>query len=219
VNLSEIISPQAHVLTTLIFTIIIASFGRNDAFLLVPYFIYPILILLFGKNIVNTLVSTLKMVLMASPFVLILGIFGSWLTFYSLILRFALTVSAMIILLSLIGFSGFCAALVKLKIPSVMITQLILMHRYSFLLRDEIRRLRCAHALRSGGNRRISIREFGSMTGNLLLRTFDRAEIIHQAMMCRGFNGTMPATRVSCWRVTDLVYITGWTFILLMLRA
>ena len=125
----------------------------------------------------------------------------------------------MIILLSLIGFSGFCTALVKLRLPNAMITQLILMHRYSFLLRDEVRRLRCAHALRSGGNRGISIREFGSMAGNLLLRTFDRAEIIHQAMMCRGFNGTMPAARISCWKITDIIYIIIWTFILLMLRS
>ncbi|MCL2767684.1 MAG: energy-coupling factor transporter transmembrane protein EcfT [Synergistaceae bacterium] len=218
-NFSEKISPQAHVLTTFIFTIIIASFGRNDAFLLVPYFIYPVLILLMGKNIVDTLVATLKMIIVASPFVLTLGIFGSWVTFYSLILRFTLTVSAMIILVSLIGFSGFCTALVKLKIPNAMITQMILMHRYSFLLRDEVRRLRCAHALRSGGNRKISIREFGSMAGNLLLRTFDRAEIIHQAMVCRGFNGTIPTAHDDlCWKAADVIYIVGWSFILIIPR-
>ena len=218
-NFSEKISPQAHVVTTFIFTIITASFGRNDALLLVPLFIYPAFILMSGKNIAGTLAATLKMVLLASPFVLTLGIFGSWMTFYSLALRFALTVSAMIILLSLIGFPGFCTALVKLRLPNAMITQLILMHRYSFLLRDEVRRLRCAHALRSGGNRRISIREFGSMTGNLLLRTFDRAEIIHQAMMCRGFSGITPASRASRWKTTDVIYIIAWTFVLLMIRA
>ena len=218
-NFSEAISPQAHVLTTFIFTIITASFGRNDAVLLVPCFIYPLFILLSGKNIAETLFTTSKIILLASPFVLTLGIFGSWMTFYSLILRFILTVSAMIMLLSLIGFPGFCTALTKLRVPDAMITQLILMHRYSFLLRDEVRRLRCAHALRSGGNRKISIREFGSMGGNLLLRTFDRAEIIHQAMMCRGFNGAMPTnTDVSCWKITDVLYIAVWSLILFMLR-
>ena len=218
-NFSEKISPQAHVLTTFIFTIITASFGRNDAFLLIPLFIYPVFILLSGKNIVDNMIRTLKIIFLASPIVLTLGIFGSWMTFYSLIIRFILTVSAMIILISLIEFSGFCAALTRLRVPNAMITQLVLMHRYSFLLRDEARRLRCAHALRSGGNRKISIREFGSMAGNLLLRTFDRAEIIHQAMMCRGFNGTMPTAHVSCWKAADMVYIVGWTIVLIMLRV
>jgi len=219
VNFSIRISPQAHVLTTFIFTIITASFGRNDAVLLIPLFIYPVFILLSGKNIIETLLKTLKIILLASPIVLTLGIFGSWMTFSSLILRFILTVSSMIILFSLIEFSGFCSALTRLRVPNAMITQLVLMHRYSFLLRDEVRRLRCAHALRSGGNRKISIREFGSMAGNLLLRTFDRAEIIHQAMMCRGFNGTMPTANVSCWKAADIVYIIGWTIVLLVLRV
>ena len=206
-------------LTTFIFTIIIASFGRNDAFLLIPFFVYPVFILLSGKSITNTFFTTIKMIIVASPFVLTIGMFGSWTTFFSLALRFILTVSAMIILMSLLGFSGFCAALVKLRVPSAIITQLVLMHRYSFLLRDEVRRLRCAHALRSGGNRRISIREFGSMAGNLLLRTFDRAEIIHQAMLCRGFNGAIPSEHVSCWKNTDIMYIMGWTITLLMFRV
>ena len=218
-NFSLKISPQAHVLTTFIFTIMVASFSRNEVFLLVPFFSYPIFILLSVKNTAETLKNALKIVLIASPFVLTIGIFGSWLTFYSLALRFILTVSVMIILLSLIGFSGFCEALVNLKIPSAMITQLILMHRYSFLLRDEVRRLRCAHALRSGGNRKISIREFGSMAGNLLLRTFDRSIIIHQAMMCRGFKGVMPVSCNSRWKNIDIVYIIGWAIILLIFRA
>ena len=219
-NLSDKISPQAHVLTTFIFTIIIASFSRNkEAYLLFPFFCYPVFILLSTKNIAETLKNTLKIVLAASPFVLTIGVFGSWLTFYSLALRFTLTVSVMIILLSLIGFSGFCEALVNLKIPNAMTTQLILMHRYSFLLRDEVRRLRCAHALRSGGNRKISVREFGSMAGNLLIRTFDRAQIIHQAMMCRGFSGVMPVSRNSCWKNVDIIYIIVWTIILLIFRA
>ena len=213
------ISPQAHVLTTFIFTIVIASFSRNEVTLLFPFFSYPVFILLSAENIAETLKSTLRMVLAASPLVLTIGIFGSWLTFFSLALRLTLTVSVMIILLSLFGFSGFCEALVNLKVPGAMITQLILMHRYSYLLRDEVRRLRCAHALRSGGNRKISIREFGSMAGNLLLRTFDRATDIHQAMMCRGFNGAMPVSCNSRWKNIDIIYIIVWTIILLIFRA
>ena len=52
-----------------------------------------------------------------------------------------------------------------------------------------------AHALRSFGHRRPRYRVFLQLLGNLLIRTIDRAERIHLAMLSRAFNGEIKVVR------------------------
>lgn len=199
------ISPQAHVLTAFFFVIAVASCKRGEIYPLLPFFAYPAA-LAFAGGVFASLPSVAKKLAIASPLILTLGIFGSWEGFFSLVLRFVLSVSTMLILVEIIGFAGFCAALSRIFVPRAMITQLMLMHRYSFLLRDEVRRLRCAYGLRAPRASKIALKDFCSMAGNLLLRTFDRAEAIHQAMLCRGFSGALPS-RDASWGGQDFLYI------------
>lgn len=211
----KFVSQQAHVLTTLVFVVFVASFKRGEILPMLPLFIYPAAMMFMS----GVFLLPWKRMLMVSPVVLTLGLFGSWATFGSLVVRFTLSVSALLILVEITGFSGFCSALSCLKVPRVMITQLLLMHRYSFLLSDEVRRLRCAYSLRaphSPKNKKISLRVFGSMSGNLLLRTFDRAETVHQAMLCRGFCGQLEKREK--WKKFDLLYILFWIGVFLIVR-
>ncbi len=57
------------------------------------------------------------------------------------------------------------------------------------MLIDEAKRLVRARALRSFKSRGMGIAVFGQLVGQLLLRTIDRSQRIHQAMLSRGFNG------------------------------
>ena len=46
-----------------------------------------------------------------------------------------------------------------------------------------------AYRLRSNGEKGIRMKDMGSFLGQLLLRSFDRAERVYTAMACRGFSG------------------------------
>ena len=83
------------------------------------------------------------------------------------------------------------AAAHKLKVPGLLVQLTLLAYRYTFLLADEMKRLRIA--MRTRGFRvrasRHGYRALGHATGAVLVRGADRAENVAHAMRCRGFDG------------------------------
>lgn len=78
-----------------------------------------------------------------------------------------------------------------LRIPSLLVQLGLLTYRYIFVLADELARLRIALRVRGYRNRvrRHSYRTAGHIAGTLLVRGYERAERIGQAMRCRGYDG------------------------------
>src|SRR6266567_298568 len=70
--------------------------------------------------------------------------------------------------------------------------------RYAFLFAAELTRMRVALRVRGYRSRisRHSYRTVGHVAGTLLVRGYERAERVGQAMRCRGFDGRF-------WSVTD----------------
>jgi cobalt/nickel transport system permease protein len=83
------------------------------------------------------------------------------------------------------------AAAHKLKVPGLLVQLTLLAYRYTFLLADEMKRLRVA--MRTRGFRveatRHGYRALGHATGAVLVRGADQAERVAAAMRCRGFDG------------------------------
>lgn len=78
-----------------------------------------------------------------------------------------------------------------LHAPGLLVQLTLLSYRYLFLLADELGRLRIALRVRGYRNRvgAHSYRTIGAVTGALLVRGWERAERVGQAMRCRGFDG------------------------------
>ena len=64
----------------------------------------------------------------------------------------------------------------------------------------------------------MGIRVFGSLVGQLLLRTLDRARRIHLAMLCRGFDGEVRLMRPLHFTKIDLAYTLGWSGLFVIMR-
>jgi cobalt/nickel transport system permease protein len=80
----------------------------------------------------------------------------------------------------------------RLRIPAVLVTTLQFMERYVHVLRDELRRMTTARRARSFGRRRgLPWGVLASLVGMLLLRSFERSERVHSAMLARGWDGTL----------------------------
>jgi cobalt/nickel transport system permease protein len=94
-----------------------------------------------------------------------------------------------------------------LHVPRVLIHLMLLTVRYLFLLADEFIRLRTALRVRGFRNRADlhSWRTIGQVAGTLLVRGHDRAERVHQAMRCRGFNGSFQCLHAFQARAVDVV--------------
>lgn len=216
---------RAKLLTTLLFVLTVVSFDRYAVGALIPLAFYPVWLLSSGRIPLDYL--TLKLALVA-PFALLLGaanplvdtapytsccgiaISGGWVSFASILLRFALTVSAALLLVAVTGFGRLCAAMSRLGVPQVLVVQLLFLYRYLFVLTAETGRLVRARALRSVGRRGQGLGSYGPLVGHLALRTMARAQRIYQAMACRGFAGEIPCHQPTRWRWQESLFLIGW---------
>ena len=222
---------RAKLVTTLIFIIVVTSLHKYDLNQLLPFFVFPVFLMAAG----DLPLKILKPLLLALPFAVLIGIFnpiydrhvllhvgglaltGGWVSFCVIVLKCLLVVSAALILVAVTGFDQLCQAFLKLGMPRVFVVQLMLMYRYIFVLIDEASRLQRGFELRACGQR-LTLKVMGSLLGQLLLRSISRAQRIHLAMLCRGFDGTVPlASRLKLtWR--DAAFTVLWCAFFLAAR-
>lgn len=229
------LDPRAKVLTTVVFILSVVSFDKYEISGLLPFFLYPAILIGLGNLPLGFL---LKKLLLVSPFVIFLGIFnpwldqtalyqfgpfaisGGWISFASLLLRFALTVGAALLLIATTGFAAICMALDKLGAPRIFTVQLLLLYRYIFILIAEAIRMLRAHALRSFRRKgRITFRVFQQLLGHLLLRTIDRAQRIHLAMLSRAFTGEIRVVRSFNFGYKEACFLLGCSGLFIALRV
>jgi cobalt/nickel transport system permease protein len=119
--------------------------------------------------------------------------------FVSIILRSWLSVQMAIVLTATTPFPDLIHALRHLRIPGVLVSTIAFMYRYLFVLSDETVRLLRARDARSaqlegkqsGGSAIWQAQVAGNMAGQLFLRSYERSERIYNAMLARGYRGTL----------------------------
>ena len=123
-----------------------------------------------------------------------------------------LSAATLIWLLAVAGFAGVLASLDRLHVPRLFTTLIGTTHRYAFLLVDEARRMKRAADSRGYRSRWIwQARTVGGLIGNLFLRSYERGERVHAAMLCRGYTGRPPALKGmnARWGPADWLLVGG----------
>jgi cobalt/nickel transport system permease protein len=226
---------RAKVLATLFFLVSMLSLGRYEVARLLPFAAFPLLLAVQGGVPLGLL---LRRAALALPFVIFVGIFnplidrtvhltmgplaitGGMLSLTSIVLRSLLAVTTGLILVAVSGFDQICRALGRLGMPTALLVQLQFLYRYLFVLADEALRMLQARVQRCARNRRPSLREYRALLGSLLLRTLDRAGRVHQAMLCRGFDGQMPDLRpTSTFGPAEWRFCAIWGLFLVSVRV
>ncbi|WP_347057590.1 cobalt ECF transporter T component CbiQ [Blastococcus sp. HT6-30] len=82
----------------------------------------------------------------------------------------------------------------RLRLPQVLVQILMFMIRYADVVGGELHRMRVARESRgfTGGGLR-GLRVLGATAGALFVRSYERGERVHLAMLSRGYRGTVPA--------------------------
>lgn len=223
------LDPRAKVVATLLFLVAVVSFPPYEVAALIPFFLFPVLMLTLG-GIPSGFI--LRKILFVSPFALLIGIFNpfldtrtaaviagfpvsaGWLSFVSILMKFLLTTAAALLLVATTSFPGICRALGRMGFPAVFVSQLLFLYRYLFVLAEETMRITRARDMRSFGHRGLGLTVFVRLVGVLFLRTVDRAERIYRAMLSRGFRGEVPSLVRSRICARDLAFL-GSTALLL----
>ena len=227
------LDPRVKVITTLRFIICVISFDKYEVARLLPFFIFPALLVGIADLPFNFL---LRKLILVSPFVLFIGIFnpfldrevilqigslqvsGGWLSLISILLRFILTVGAGLLLIATTGFPAICMAIERLGAPKIFAVQLLMLYRYLFVLIEESIRMIRAYTLRAFSKKKIRYPIFKQLLGNLLLRTLDRAQRIHMAMLSRAFTGDIRIARQFSFRTKEFFYLAGCAALFTFIR-
>ncbi len=225
--------PLAKLLCTLSFVIITVSFDQHNAAGLALMFIYPFVLFLISDVPFLRSAAILVKVL---PFIILMGIFNplidskalfTWggftvtsgmLSGAAFILKGTLSLLAAYLLIVTTGIEKISAALRMLHVPVMLVTLIMLIYRYIFMLTDEVAAVKDAYALRAPVHRGINPKAWGSLAGQVLIRSADRAEGVYDSMLLRGYKGTFCSNVISQFNLRDALYLTVWLLLFLSVR-
>ncbi|GAA0449691.1 cobalt ECF transporter T component CbiQ [Streptomyces sp. NPDC046215] len=148
------------------------------------------------------------------------GLWGAW----NILAKGTLGVAASVLLAATTDLRSLLLGLQRLRLPPLLVQIASFMIRYGDVITDEMRRMRVARESRGFTAR--GPRHWGVLArtaGALFIRSYERGERVHLAMLSRGYAGVMPvidevtATRAQWARAAALplaalaVRLTGWT--------
>jgi cobalt/nickel transport system permease protein len=218
------VDARAKVLAAFAILVTSASFGPYQLGRPLPLVILLAAWMALGDVPLRVVLSRLAL---ASPLALLVGIWNpllqpepmlplgpvvlsaGWVSFASVVERFAIAFTAVLLLIATTGFDQMAAALGRLGMPRVLVTQLLLLYRYAFVLGSEASRMLRSYALRSPNRPRPTWRTMRPLLGQLLVRSVGRAERVHTAMLCRGFDGELRRAGGSRFGPSAAVLVLG----------
>lgn len=216
------INPIVKILVTLIYIICVVSLEGYEVNRLIPFFLYPVIIISLSDIPIAPL---LKRTVISLPFILGIGFFNlliernlyGLLIFLSLLIKSILTVLSSLLLIATTGMDNIAKGLLALKVPKIFVLQLMMTYKYILIFTEELITSVNAYELRSseGG---ISLNFAGNILGRFFLRVYDRAKNIYNAMILRGFNGEFNIGKKISFTKKDIIFLILWIiyFVLIM---
>jgi cobalt/nickel transport system permease protein len=181
------------VLFTLFVTIVVACAVKTRWRAVVPLVFRFELVVLFWVLILPLYYGeTVLLVFLLGPWPI--SIYSEGLTLGVLLSTRIFTVLLVfVVTFSHICLSEFLAALRTLRVPTILLGSLMIMLRYLPLFLEERTRMQEAQLLRGleHGPRRRRMESLGSLVGKSIVRALDRSVIVYEAMLLRGFGGTL----------------------------
>ncbi len=117
---------------------------------------------------------------------------GLWAAF-NVTVKSVLGAMASIVLTATTPVPDIIAGLGRLRLPTVVVSIIAFMFRYLDLLTDELHRMRQAMAARGHDPRWLwQAKPIAQSAGTVFVRTYERGERVHLAMLARGFTGRLP---------------------------
>jgi cobalt/nickel transport system permease protein len=117
------------------------------------------------------------------------GLWGAW----SVLAKATLGVLAMLLLAATTELRDLVAGLDRLRVPTLIVQIMTFMVRYADVVTDEMRRMHIARLSRGFAPRDVRhLRVLARSLAALFIRSYERGERVHLAMISRGYTGRMP---------------------------
>lgn len=226
--------PLVKLALTLFYIVLTVSFDKYDVIGTAGMLIYPLAVFSLSELSFRQSLKKLRLVL---PLVCLMGLLNpifdqnriliagmqmsaGLLSMLTLIMKGVFSVLASYLLIATTSVDKLCYAFCLLHVPKIMVTQFMLTYRYITLLLEEVNRITQAYALRAPNQKGVHFKAWGSMVGQLLLRSMDRAENVYESMLLRGYQGDYRYVRERMsFGGADVGYLLIWAAILALFRV
>ena len=220
---------RSKLIAVVVFTIVVISLRRTGVGIIAVSAVGPFAMLLVGR--VPLKLAALQIGCLC-PFIMIIAIssafydrsvvtiaFGAYelnttqgaIGAVAIFARFAVTMMAIIALSATTRLSDLLAAFSSLGLPKILVMQIGLLYRYIFLIIDRACHMlgaRAGRKLRYLGLRR-ELSTSAAMIASLFATSTQTAQRVSDAMMARGFDGTIRSLKKSTFSIADTVFLAA----------
>ena len=205
------------IIVTIIYVIKILSIKQFTILNIICIVLYPLILFIIGKVQIKFI---LKKVIYVFPIILGLSVINLIIDFsyseiyFSVLLLFKCTFALVGALLLIVttGINNLAFGLKKLKIPNILIMQILMLHRYVILMMEECYKVKSAYELRTLGEKSMTMKDYVQIVGQMFLKTLDISENVYEAMKLRGFEGELYINNKVAGYV-DYLYLIIWVVI------
>ena len=227
--------PLGKLLVSVLYIFIVASFSKYDLSGIILMAVFPVFGFAFGELSFKEGLYRIRLIL---PLVLFVGVFnpffdrqvlfyvgenagipvtGGVISMLTLMLKGFYCVLSAYILIATTSIEEICYGLRMVHVPKILVIVILLIYRYFGLMGSEADRIATAYSLRAPSQKGIRYNAWGTLVGQWLLRSMDRAGAVYESMLLRGFKGDfwVKKRRAS---LVDYFYPIGWSIIFLVIR-
>ena len=226
--------PLCKLVITIAYIVTVVSFPKYDLTSLLRMGIYPIVLFIVGEISFRDSIRRLRIVL---PLVCFVGLFNpifdrqvigyigtvpitaGMISMVTLMIKGIYSVLAAYLLIATTSIEKICYALRLLHIPAILVTQVLLTYRYVTVLLEEANRMTQAYSLRAPNQKGVHFKVWGTLAGQLLLRSMDRADEVYESMTLRGYRGEFYYTEKEPCKAKDWLYLGVWLALFAVLKV
>ena len=223
--------PLGKLLISVIYIFLVTSVGKYDVVTLILMSVYVIFAFIIGEFSVKEGIYRMRLIL---PLVMFVGVFnpffdkssvmvagfavrGGIVSMLTLVIKGLYTVFAVYALIATTSIDDICYALRSIRVPKIIVIVIMLIYRYIDVMAGEADRIYTAYRLRAPGQKGIEYRSWGTLVGQWLLRSMDKAQIVYESMLLRGFRGDFIPKKKGVKKL-DVIYPLVWATVLLLIR-
>ena len=232
--------PLGKLLVCVIYIALVASFHKYALAQLILMAVYPVFGFILGELSLKKGLYRMRLIL---PLVIFVGIFnpffdkaplyiysiseensfgiqitGGQVSMITLMLKGFYSVLAAYILIATTSIDEICYALRLIHVPKVVVIVIMLIYRYFGLMGNEADRIATAYKLRAPSQNGIHYKAWGTLVGQWLLRSIDRAGVVYESMLLRGLRGDLviPGRKAG---TIDMIYPIAWILVFVAIRV
>lgn len=224
--------PLGKLLISVLYIFTVVSFDKYAVAPLILMSLYPIFGFVLGELSIRTGLYRMRLIL---PLVLIVGIFNPFfdrdivlrigqigitrgvISMITLMLKGFYAVLAAYILIATTSIEKICYALRAIHVPKIIVIVILLIERYFYIMGEEADRIVTAYKLRAPKQKGIHYSAWGTLVGMWLIRSMDRAGVVYESMLLRGFKGDFDTGKQKT-KLFDIMYTAFWIIAFMIIR-